>query len=165
METKTTSVLCRKANAREVASSYRKTWGVGEKWHALVARYLQLEGKLENGVVLLETCWWKRLTIRRARRYNTVVLEIIESCNSKAHHMNNPPKINSVSPLPLPSTSTHSPFLKISIRSTSQNVLPNTLISFTMPLKNTSVNAIPTKNSRVILATLVFFSSSSVVRE
>ena len=158
METKTTSVLCRKANAREVASSYRKTWGVGEKW-----RYLQLEGKLENGVVL-ETCWRERLTVRRARRYNTVVMEIIESCTSKAHHMNNPPKINSASPLPLPSTSTHSPFLKISIRSTSQNVLPKTLTSFTMPLKNTSVNAIPTKNSRVILATLVFFSSS-VVRE
>jgi hypothetical protein len=49
MKIKPTSVLCREADAREVASSYCNTRGVGEKRHALVARYLQLEGKLENG--------------------------------------------------------------------------------------------------------------------
>jgi len=40
-----TSVLCRKADVREVASIYCKAPGPSEKRHALAARYLQLEGK------------------------------------------------------------------------------------------------------------------------
>ena len=52
MGIKPTSVLCRKANAREVASSYCKTRGASEKWHALAARYLQLEGRPGNRAVV-----------------------------------------------------------------------------------------------------------------
>ena len=54
--------------------------------------------------------------------------------------------------------STHSSLLKTSVKLTLQNASSKTAMSQIEPLKTPSVNAIPMKNNRIILGTLVFSS-------